>query len=355
MIVAAFLGMPALAKRLEAQPAPLVAGDIRLVGLEPGRGGIVEHQVDVQLEEIHATPKDLLLDGIAVLGEQVERSIKLAQGQIPRLGQPDPLQPPLVAGQLRARPLQPLHGHCQECGEMRRLQLLLGDPGCDRRSDPEPLPQGLDHMHDPELEHRLDLDVTSARALDHRCALLLGQNPPNTRHQPLQHRPVEPLGPAEAVHHPGLDMALLGVPGILGERVVAHHAAVLVTPLGRPKIHAHSDSMSIMPNRARTGNSCAHMFGRRNGLAPKAEPRNFNDLPSRRRPNPPQICPTTANSGLAANRDPGHRPSAPGRLGQRHRLSKRRSRRYRPSPCDAVATAKGPALSPWHPARRRSH
>ena len=86
IVVAALLGMPTLAQRIERQPAPLVAGDIRLVGLEPGGGGVVEHQIDVQLEEIHATPKDLLLDGIAVLGQQVERPIKLAQGQILRLG-----------------------------------------------------------------------------------------------------------------------------------------------------------------------------------------------------------------------------------------------------------------------------
>jgi hypothetical protein len=78
--------MPALAQGIEGQPAPFMAGDIRLVGLEPSGGGIVEHQIDVEFEEIHATPKDLLLDGIAVLGQQIERSVELAQGQILRLG-----------------------------------------------------------------------------------------------------------------------------------------------------------------------------------------------------------------------------------------------------------------------------
>ncbi len=70
MIVATFLGVPTLAQGMERQPAPFMAGDIRLVGLEPGCGGVVEHEIDVELEEIHATPKDLLLDGIAVFAKR---------------------------------------------------------------------------------------------------------------------------------------------------------------------------------------------------------------------------------------------------------------------------------------------
>ena len=151
----------------------------------------------------------------------------------------------------------------------------------------------------PGLEHRLDRDVASARALDHRRAIPLGQNSPDARHQPLQHRPVEPVGTAEAVHHPGLDMALLRMPRVLGEGRVPHHAAVLVPPLARSKVHAHPDSMLVLQDRARTGNSCAHMLSRRNGRPPKVESLNFNNLLGRRRPNPPEICPTTASSGLA--------------------------------------------------------
>ena len=183
---------------------------------------------------------------------------------------------------------------------MRRLQLLLGDPSRDRGPDPEPFPQGLDHMHDAELEDGFDFDRTGT--LDHRCAVRLGQNPPDAGHQPLEYRPIQLVGTTEAVHHPGLDMALLGMPRVLGQRVVAHHAAVLVPPLGRSKIHAHPDSMFIQPNRAQTGNPCAHIFLCRNSRPPNVELRDFNDLPGRRRPNPPEICPTTANSGQGAPR-----------------------------------------------------
>lgn len=214
-------------------------GKIFLVGLEPGCGGVIEHQIHIELEQIDAVPEHRLLDRIAVLGEQVKGTIELAQSQMPSFRQPDPLQPALMTGQLRARSLQPLHGHRQQGCEMGCLQLLLGDRGCDRGTDPEPIPQGLDHMRHAELEDRLDLDVADTGTLDHRLAAFLGQDPPDAGHQPLQHGPVEPVGTPEAMHDPGFNVALLGVAGVLGERVVAHHAPVLVPPLGRPQVHAH--------------------------------------------------------------------------------------------------------------------
>jgi hypothetical protein len=36
------------------------------------------------------------------------------------------------------------------------------------------------------------------------------------------------------VHHPGLDIALLGMTHVLGECQIAHHRAVLVPPCMRP-------------------------------------------------------------------------------------------------------------------------
>ncbi len=94
-------------------------------------------------------------------------------------------------------------------------------------------------MRHAELEDRLDLDVAGTGTLDHRLAAFLGQDPPDAGHQPLQHGPVEPVGAPEAMHDPGLDVALLGVAAVLGKRVVAHHAPVLVPPLGRSQVHAH--------------------------------------------------------------------------------------------------------------------
>ncbi len=90
-------------------------------------------------------------------------------------------------------------------------------------------------MHDPELEAGLDRDVgrPCGRRGDGPTSLAR-QNPLDARDQPLQGCPVELVGTAEAVHHLGLDIALLGMTNVLGERVVAHHRAVLVPPSGGP-------------------------------------------------------------------------------------------------------------------------
>ena len=58
-----------------------MAGCVLLVALEPGGSGVIEDQVDVQLEQIDAVPEDLLLDRIAVLGQDVERAIELVEAR----------------------------------------------------------------------------------------------------------------------------------------------------------------------------------------------------------------------------------------------------------------------------------
>src|SRR4051794_23294697 len=47
---------------------------------------------------------------------------------------------------------------------------------------------------------------------------------------------------------------------VLGQRVVAHHRAVLVPPLGGPQVHAHACSVSVAVRRGSAARSCAHTF-----------------------------------------------------------------------------------------------
>src|SRR4051795_7378041 len=82
----------------------------------------------------------------------------------------------------------------------------------------------------------------------------------DARDQPLQGRPVEPVGAAEVVHHPGLDVALPGVAHVLGQGVVADHRAVLVPPSGGPQVHAHACSVPAAVRRGHTAPPCAHTF-----------------------------------------------------------------------------------------------
>jgi hypothetical protein len=55
--------------------------------------------------------------------------------------------------------------------------------------------------------------------------------------QALQGGFVDPIGAAEAVHHPHLGTLGGGVPDILGEGVVGDGGAVAVSPLGDAQIH----------------------------------------------------------------------------------------------------------------------
>jgi hypothetical protein len=214
--------MPALAQGGEGQAAPLVGCNVLLVALEPGRGGVIEDQVDVQLEQIDAVPEHLFLDGIAVLGQQVQGAIELTEGEIPGRGQPNAIEPALMTGELGARPSEALRRHRQQRRLVRRPPLVGRQPGGDRLADAEPGPQLLDRVDDAELEAGFDLDPLMTLGVCRRFATVGVEHPADAAHEPLQRRPVEAIGAAEAVHHLGLDVALLGIADVLGERIVAH-------------------------------------------------------------------------------------------------------------------------------------
>jgi hypothetical protein len=277
--------VPALSQRGEGQAPPRVARDVLLVALEPGGGGVVEDQVDVQLEQVDAVPEHLPLNRIAMLGEDVQRAVELVEGQVPGRRQPDPCQPALVTGELGARPSEALRGHRQQGGLVRCPPLLGRQPGGDRPADAEPGPELCDHVDDAEFEARLDLDppVMSCRV----CGRLAGvgvEHAADAAHQSLERGAVEAIGAAEAVHHPGLDVAPGGVADVLGEGVVAHHRAVLVPPPRGPKVHAHDRSVSRLLRRPKCTKSCAHRFQRPWRSPSGKKPRN--SMPRRRRPGP---------------------------------------------------------------------
>jgi hypothetical protein len=188
-----------------------------------------------------------------VQGQDVQGAVELVKAEVACLGQPYPIEPALMAGKLGARPVEALRYHGQKGGRMRCRQLLLIEPGLDRLADAELGPECFRHMHDPELEAGLDRNATRAGSLaTDRSAARISKDPLDARDQPLQGRPVELVGPAEAVHHLGLDIALLGMTHVLGKRVVPDHRAVLVPPLRGPQVHAHACSVfvSAKPRRS---------------------------------------------------------------------------------------------------------
>jgi hypothetical protein len=157
--------MPAPSQRREGQAPPLVTGDVLLVAFEPGRGRIVEHQVDVELEQVDAGPEHLRLDRVTVFRQEIQGAIELAQRKISGLRQPHPIEPALVTGELGARPGEALRRHRQQGRLVRRLQLLRCQPLSDRPADAEPGPQLRDHVDDTKIKARLDLDRPFATLL----------------------------------------------------------------------------------------------------------------------------------------------------------------------------------------------
>jgi hypothetical protein len=77
IVVPAFLAVAALAKRLEGEPPPFMAGDVLIVRFKPRCGRIVKNKINVKLEQIGAVPENLLFDRVTMLGEEIQGSVEL--------------------------------------------------------------------------------------------------------------------------------------------------------------------------------------------------------------------------------------------------------------------------------------
>jgi hypothetical protein len=186
-------------------------------------------------------PEHLRLERIALFGQEVERAVELVRASLFGLGQPDPLQPAVMAGKLGAGSFQALQGHRQQRRFIRRVQLLLANVLADRGTDAEPVPQGLGHMGDAEFLHPFDQKIGDVKRLaicSHLADAVVDQDPANTVHQALESGSIELVGTAEAMHHGGLGTSSLRAPDILGERVVFDGRAVAIPTFGGAQVHA---------------------------------------------------------------------------------------------------------------------
>jgi hypothetical protein len=83
-----------------APPQPRPAVFVLLVDREPGGGGIIEDQVDIELEQVGRPQEHLLLDRLGLPGQDVEGPIELVDLEPRRFGQPRHVrQPALGAGE----------------------------------------------------------------------------------------------------------------------------------------------------------------------------------------------------------------------------------------------------------------
>ncbi len=187
------------------------------------RGGVVENQVNVELEQIGAVPEHLLFDRIAMFGQNIHGAVELIEPEILGLRQPHPIQPAFMAGEFGARPIQPLRRHSKKRGFMRRFQFLLADMLLDRSANAELLPHRLGDMHDAEIKHAIDHDIGDLNRLAAGSGPInaaIDQDPANALHQPLQDIAIQVVGTTEAMDDLGLGPLLGLVPHVLGEGVI---------------------------------------------------------------------------------------------------------------------------------------
>jgi hypothetical protein len=93
-----------------AQPRPAVL--VLLVDGEPGGGGVIEDQVDVELEQVGRPKEHLPLDRLGLHRQDIEGAIELVDLEPGRLGQPRHIrQPTLGAGEFRGRIVEPVRRH----------------------------------------------------------------------------------------------------------------------------------------------------------------------------------------------------------------------------------------------------
>ena len=242
------LQCPRFLQRREGQAAPALGRDVLVVAFEPGGGGVVEDQVDVELEQIDAVPEHLLLDRIAVLGQDVQGAIELVEGEILGRGQPDLIEPALD-GRRAWSPAGPGAARSSPATPPRAVPAARRPPAGRRsphrcRAGPTALrPRGRRRARSWPRSRSAG-HVPSRRPRARRVGV---EHPADAAHQSLQRGAVEAIGAAEAVHHLGLDVTLLGMADVLGQRVVADDRAVLVPALRGPKVHAHAYSVSGLP------------------------------------------------------------------------------------------------------------
>ena len=125
----------------------------------------------------------------------------------------------------------------------------------DRSTDAEFLPQLPRRQHHAWFEHPLDLDLRQRRtAVGNRIAGV--QHPIDALDEALEPVAVDLVGAAEIVHHPGLSALGCGVPGILGEGVIADRRAVSIASFGDSQIHAQRISPTRLLFNALITDSC---------------------------------------------------------------------------------------------------
>jgi hypothetical protein len=145
-----------------------------------------------------------------------------------------------VTGRLGTWSIQPLGGHGQQGGLMRRLQFLFPHALLDRGANTKLFPHGFGDMDNAEIMNPFDQDIRNLNRLTAGGGSInppIDQDPANALCQALQDIAVEVVGTAETMNDLGLGSLRLGILDILRQGVLFDRGAVAVLAFGAAKLH----------------------------------------------------------------------------------------------------------------------
>jgi hypothetical protein len=150
----------ALAQRRKQLASPLFGEFIGLVDLDIRCRGVIEDQIDIQPQQIGGAQEHIAFDLVRPDGEEVERAIKLVDGNPVGRRQPGDIgQPARGTGQLRGGVVKALRRHGEQGDLVRRGQAGTVHAAADGLANAEFFPQTAGRQHDAEFEDGVDVDL----------------------------------------------------------------------------------------------------------------------------------------------------------------------------------------------------
>ena len=227
-----------------AQASVVFVGVILVVDGKRSRGGVVENQVDREVEQVGGLEKDRLLDRIDVLVEKVHGLVHLSQFQTMATGKMDPFQPAIPDAQLGLGSTEAVGGHGQQRLVVGDGVLALAEQGSKRLADAQSLPQGFNDQHGAEFDRAQNFKIIgqpTAALVSIAITISIQDGDPadpgDGAGKPDQGLAVQLIGPAEAVDDAGNGGVGLRIPHVVSELEVLGDGTVLVLSFRGSQVH----------------------------------------------------------------------------------------------------------------------
>jgi hypothetical protein len=199
-----------------------------------------KQQVDLEVQQVRHRPVDRLGQLALHLQQPVHGPVAGVVVDRVEAREGDSFGHPAGGGQLGERLQGPVGDQGEDDPLDAGIEASPGEHGVHRLVDPETSPQPVQR---PRPAQRLGRHERQRLATGAGLSLQLGLGPQvagDRADQAAQGLAVEVVLPAEAVDDLGHRAARLGVADVVGQLYVANDRPVLVPPLDRPQVHAHT-------------------------------------------------------------------------------------------------------------------